>query len=328
VTRDRSLLKVSGLAVDYWSQSRWANAVNSVSFEIRRGEILGLAGESGSGKSTVGYSLLAYSRPGSRISSGQVTFAGRSILDLRPSQLRAIRGREIGFVPQNPTTSLSPAMTIGRQIAEVLRFHAIDTSKGVRAHVVDLLESVGLPEPASIASRFPYQLSGGQQQRVVIAMAIACNPALIVLDEPTTGLDVTTQALILRLLGDLRTRIGSAFLYISHDLAALFSLCDRVGIMYAGELVEIGTSDQLLNGALHPYTHGLMASVPRLDRPPDRSAALKGILQRDALGGGCRFAPRCPVALPACSATIQHLEIAAPEHLVACSRWRELGAAA
>ncbi|WP_244669959.1 ABC transporter ATP-binding protein [Kaistia sp. 32K] len=319
---------MDGLAVDYGSKSRWSNAVTGVSFEIRRGEILGLAGESGSGKSTVGYALLAYLRAGSRIRAGRVTFAGRNILDLPPSELRALRGREIGFVPQNPTTSLSPAMSVGRQVAEVLRFHGIRPPNGVQARVVELLDSVGLPDPAVIAERFPHQLSGGQQQRVVIAMAIACEPSLIILDEPTTGLDVTTQARILRLLADLRTRIGSALLYISHDLGALFSLCDRVGIMYAGELVEIGTSEQLLNGARSPYTRGLMASVPRLDRPPDRRAALKGILRRDALGEGCRFAPRCPSAVDACAAIVQHLETVAPDHSVACSRWRELGASA
>ena len=322
---ENRLLTVDGLAVDYWSRSRWVNAVSGVSFAIKRGEILGLAGESGSGKSTIGFALLAYLRPGSRISAGRVNVADRNILELNSSQLRAMRGKEISFVPQNPTTSLSPSMTVGRQIGEVLKFHGIRPTNGIRARVIDLLKAVDLPEPDRISNRFPHQLSGGQQQRVAIAMAVACEPGLIVLDEPTTGLDVTTQARILKLLVNLRDTIGTALLYISHDLGALFSVCDRVGIMYAGELVEIGTNRQLLEGSRHPYTRGLIAAVPRLDRPPDRSVALKGILRRDELGQGCRFAARCPSVDSTCATTDQRLESVAPGHFVACSRWRQLG---
>jgi peptide/nickel transport system ATP-binding protein len=319
------LLSVDRLSVDYWSAAGWQTVVNNVSFDLMRGEILGIAGESGSGKSTVGCALLGYQRSGSRISGGTITYQGKNILSLPQSALRAIRGRDISFVPQNPTTSLSPVMKIGKQIAEIFRFHNIAPEGGVGARILELLRLVGLPEPEQTAGKFPYQLSGGQQQRVVIAMAIACDPSLIVLDEPTTGLDVTTQARILRLLVDLRERVRSTFLYISHDLGALSSVCDRIGIVYAGELIEIAPADRLFSHARHPYTRGLIASVPQIDRPPDRAMALKGILRRDELGQGCRFAPRCPNAETACTVSVQQLGDAGSDHQVACRRWQDIG---
>ncbi len=319
-----NLLAVRGLRVDYHSSAGWTNIVNNVSFALRPGEILGIAGESGSGKSTLGFAVLGYRRAGSRVSGGSITFDNKNLLSLRRSELRGIRGNRISFVPQNPTTSLSPSMKIGRQLAEVLTFHRITPAEGVQRRLVELLASVGLPEPDRIVEKYPYQLSGGQQQRVLIAMAVACDPALVILDEPTTGLDVTTQAKILRLILDLRDRVGSAFIYVSHDLGALSSVCDRIGIMYAGELVEIAPADILFSAPAHPYTRGLIASVPQLDRPPDRSAALQGILRRDRLGEGCRFAPRCRFADATCNTTLQTLQPIATDHEAACHRWRDV----
>jgi peptide/nickel transport system ATP-binding protein len=324
VSEAAELLNVESLCVDYHSAAGWTNVINDVSFSLRPAEILGIAGESGSGKSTLGFAVLGHRRAGSRVSGGKITFQNRDLLSLRKSELRAIRGNAISFVPQNPTTSLSPSMKVGRQIAEILTFHRIAPAGGVNNRVVELLTSVGLPEPARTANKFPYQLSGGQQQRVLIAMAMACDPALIILDEPTTGLDVTTQARILRLIVDLRDRVGSAFIYVSHDLGALSSVCDRIGIMYAGELVEIAPSDILFSAPAHPYTRGLIGSVPRLDRPPDRSLALQGILRRDQLGEGCRFEPRCRFSDKTCKTTLQSLQMVAPDHAVACHRWQQL----
>lgn len=324
MTERQNLLEVRSLRVDYYSGSQWVNVVSNVSFDLRPGEILGIAGESGSGKSTLGYALLGHHRAGSRIGGGTITFNNKDVLSLPESELQALRGSQISFVPQNPTTSLSPSMKIGRQIGEVIAFHGYSSEGGTRNRVAELLASVGLPEPQRTADKYPYQLSGGQQQRVLIAMAVACDPALIILDEPTTGLDVTTQATILKLLSDLRRRVGSAFVYVSHDLGALSSICDRIGIMYAGELVEIAPAATLFSAPLHPYTQGLIASVPRLDQAPDRTRALQGILRRDQLGQGCRFAPRCRFSDKTCDTTLQTLQSAADNHAVACHRWREI----
>lgn len=325
MTAPDSVLDIQGLSVDYRSPGGWTTIVSDATFQIGRGEIFGVAGESGSGKSTLGYALLAHRRDGSRISSGRVLFRGRDLLSLKQADLRGIRGKDIAYVPQNPTMSLSPTMTVGRQIAEVLRFHRVAPDKGVKTRVLELLAAVGIPEPSQAFAKFPYQMSGGQQQRVLIAMAVACGPAMVVLDEPTTGLDVTTQAKILRLLVELRDKFGSAFFYVSHDLGALSSICDRIGIMYAGKMVEIAPAERLFAAPVHPYTRGLIASVPRLDKPPDRGAALRGVLRRDQLGAGCPFAPRCPMRDGSCSETPQVLEPIAVDRFVACHRWRSVG---
>jgi peptide/nickel transport system ATP-binding protein len=320
-----SAIAVEGLSVDYLAHRRWREVVSVVSFAIGRREILGLAGESGCGKSTVAYSLLAERRAGSRITAGRVLFEGRDLLAQNEAQLRAIRGARIGFVPQNPTGSLTPSMSCGRQLAEVLAYHGIARGAAARRQAIELLAQMGLPEPPSLYDKYPHQLSGGQQQRVVIAMAVACRPALVVLDEPTTGLDVTTQWRILGLLGELRERFGTALLYVSHDLAALAQICDRIAIMYAGQLVETAPAAELFARPRHPYTRGLLASVPRIDQPPGDRPALSGRLSRENLPAGCRFAPRCDFAEPACTAEPQRLT--PPEassqaaHRVACRRW-------
>ena len=318
-----ALLAVERLSIEYFDGSAWVNVVNGVDFSLGRGEIFGIAGESGSGKSTVAFALLGHLRAGSRIAGGSVRFEGRDLLTLPRDALQSVRGRSISFVPQNPTTSLTPSISIGTQIGEVLRFHRMATPGGIRKRVVELCAAVGLPDPETTVGKYPHQLSGGQQQRVLIAMAIACHPALIVLDEPTTGLDVTTQRRILLLLGDLRREYGCGFVYVSHDLGALSEICDRIGIMYAGELVEFADAGTLFSAPRHPYTQGLIASVPRIDAPPDRSLALKGILKRNELGAGCRFAPRCRLAEPACNESAQHLAGIAAGHVVACRRWTE-----
>jgi peptide/nickel transport system ATP-binding protein len=322
---NKPVIRVTGLRVEYWTHRQWIEVVSGVEFSIGPREILGLAGESGCGKSTVAYALLGERRAGSRIRSGNILFEGRDLLRLSDPELRQIRGARIGFVPQNPAGSLTPSMSCGAQIVEALAFHGAVRGAEAKATALDLMREVGLPEPASFV-KYPHQLSGGQQQRVVVAMALACRPALIVLDEPTTGLDVTTQWRILSLLSELRDRFQTALLYVSHDLGALAQICDRIAVMYAGRLVEVAPTTELFKFPRHPYSRGLLAAVPRIDSPPEARLSLRGTLKREDMPAGCRFAPRCDFAEPACREREPSFDLAGAAHRVACRRWRELAA--
>ena len=285
-----------------------------------------MVGESGCGKSTVALQLLGYRHPASRVESGSVRFAGRDLLSLRRAELDRWRGERIGFVPQNPTTALNPAMRVGAQVAEILLVHGRSRHpNSVQARTDELFELVGLPQPTDMAHRYPHQLSGGQQQRVCIAMALACNPQLVVLDEPTTGLDATTQEQIIELLIDLRGRLGMSMFYVTHDLGVLSQIADRVGVMYAGHLVEIASMAALFSEPRHPYTRGLIASIPSVDGANQNPAPpLRGLLKRDELPAGCPFQPRCDFAVPSCAERPQRLERVSPGHEVACQCWRAL----
>ncbi|BCP52171.1 peptide ABC transporter ATP-binding protein [Kaistia sp. 32K] len=266
--------QLKNLSVDYFGGDSWTRAVDDVSLEIASGEALGLAGESGSGKTTVAYCLMGEKRGASRIGGGQVLFRGRDVFELPQPELLALRGRSIGFVPQNPMASLTPSMRVGRQIGEMLTYHSVAAPQGVSARVVELLEQVGIPQPAEAARRYPHELSGGQQQRVAIAIALACRPDLIILDEPTTGLDVTTQKRILELLATLKRETGVSMLYVSHDLASLSQICERVAVMQRGKLVEEADATALFERPAHDYTRRLIAAIPRIDvPPPNRPAA-------------------------------------------------------
>lgn len=322
------LIEVEHLSIDFWNQQRWVNVVNDVTFAVRPSEALGLVGESGCGKTTTAYTLLGYRRPNSRIRAGRVHFGGRDLLRLSSADLRRIRGKQISLVPQNPTTALSPGMSVGDQIHEVLNAHDVGAADERRDRVYDLLRQVRLPDPLATARKFPHQLSGGQQQRVVIAMALACKPDLLVLDEPTTGLDVTTQSQIIELFSFLRAEHGMAMIYVTHDLGVIAQVCDRVGVMYAGELVEDAPTAELFRRPRHPYTRGLIASVPSIRLPRKTRLALRGFLQRTLMAGGCRFAPRCDFALDRCYTEPQTLALTAPDHRVACWRAPEIAAAA
>ncbi len=303
--------------------------LHAVSFTIAPGEVMGLVGESGCGKSTVGLTLLGYRASNARIESGRVLFKGQDLLSLERSQLDTIRGNRIGFVPQNPTTALNPGMRVGDQMAETLSLHGRAADRAAaNARTAELFGFVGLPPTAEYAARYPHQLSGGQQQRVCIAMALACGPDLVVLDEPTTGLDVTTQEQIVALLNDLRETLGMAMLYVTHDLGLLAQLADRIGVMYAGHLVEVTQSRRLFAAPRHPYTQGLIASVPRIDRPAGEGPPpLRGLLRRQDLPAGCAFAPRCDMALERCRVEPQKLLTVESAHHVACWRWPETGLA-
>ncbi len=319
------LVEVDGLTVDFYERDAWVNVVNDVSFALFPGETFGLVGESGCGKTTTAYSLFGYVRPGSRIRSGTVRFGGRDVFGLRSRELRSIRGGDVCLVPQDPAGSLTPTMRVGAQMVEAMEAHGVSPGRrGARQRAVDLFRQVGLPRAEAMVDRYPHELSGGQQQRVITAMALACDPKLLVLDEPTTALDVTTQARILRLLDRLRAERGMAMLYVTHNLGVVAQICDRVAVMYAGELVELAPTEELFDRPRHPYTRGLLDAVPRLTGGNGTGARLQGLLRRSELPPGCRFAPRCSFAEEECFASPQTLAPTGSGGEVACRRFGEI----
>jgi peptide/nickel transport system ATP-binding protein len=321
------LVEVDDLSLAFRSQGSWTRVLNGVSFSIDRGEVLGLVGESGCGKSTAGLTLLGYRANNARIEGGRVLFKGEDLLRLNRLALDRLRGDRIGFVPQNPTTALNPGMRIGDQIAETLQLHDWAAGRAAAdARSRELFDLVGLTQVTNLSRRYPHELSGGQQQRVCIAIALACEPDLVVLDEPTTGLDVTTQQQIITLLNDLRARLDMSMLYVTHDLGLLAQIADRIGVMYAGHLVETAQSRRLFDEPRHPYTQGLIGSVPRIDEPQGEARRpLRGLLHRQDLPPGCPFAPRCDLATARCREEPQTIVDIGNDHAVACWRWPDTG---
>ncbi|MCX6373845.1 MAG: ABC transporter ATP-binding protein [Actinobacteria bacterium] len=312
----RIVLDPSGVDID-----------DDVSMVIHRGEVLGLVGESASGKTTVGTSLLDYQRRGAKIAGGRVEIDGQDILAMDRAALRGIRGGSISYVPQDSSASLNPALRIGLQLMEILEAHRFGSSTADReARLAQMMAEVLLPSDKAFLRRYPHQLSGGQQQRVAIAMAFANRPKVIVLDEPTTALDVTTQAHVLDTVRDLTKSYGVAALYITHDLAVVANLADRIAVMYAGKVVETGTRDELFDAGHHPYTRKLLASIP--DITGER--ALRGIPGWAPRPGqrpsGCSFTPRCDWAVDECSEGFPPVEQVSPGHNVRCWRYKEVGA--
>jgi peptide/nickel transport system ATP-binding protein len=294
--------------------------VSEVSFEIARGDILGVVGESGSGKTTVGLALLGHARRGLRIAGGSVLLGGHDILALGQEQLRRLRGSVVSYVPQDPASSLNPALRIGTQLREVIQAHGNQPDRAVYDRVAEMMREVALPDDRAFLKRYPHELSGGQQQRVGLAMAFANRPRLIVLDEPTTGLDVTTQAHVLSTVRELATLHDVAALYVSHDLAVVATLARQVAVMYAGRVVELGPADQLFTSAGHPYTRRLVGAIPRLTG----GRSLVGIPGHAVSPGhrppGCSFAPRCTLRIDQCEAEMPPLLPIGPDHAVRCIR--------
>jgi peptide/nickel transport system ATP-binding protein len=294
--------------------------ISEVSFEIARGEIFGVVGESGSGKTTVGLALLGHARRGLRIAGGSVLLGDRDILTLDEEQLRRLRGTLVSYVPQDPASSLNPALRIGTQLREVIEAHGTHRDSAVSERVAEMMREVALPDDRAFLKRYPHELSGGQQQRVGLAMAFANRPRLIVLDEPTTGLDVTTQAHVLSTVRELATLHDVAALYVSHDLAVVATLAERVAVMYAGLVVEIGGADELFRSAAHPYTRRLVGAIPRLTG----GRSLVGIPGHAVSPGrrppGCSFAPRCTLRIDQCEAAMPPLLPVGPGHAVRCIR--------
>jgi peptide/nickel transport system ATP-binding protein len=294
--------------------------ISEVSFEISRGEIFGVVGESGSGKTTVGLALLGHARRGLRIAGGTVLLGDRDILALDEEQLRRLRGSLVSYVPQDPASSLNPALRIGTQLREIIEAHGNQPDSAVSERVAETMREVALPDDRAFLKRYPHELSGGQQQRVGLAMAFANRPRLIVLDEPTTGLDVTTQAHVLSTVRELATLHDVAALYVSHDLAVVATLAERVAVMYAGRVVEIGGAEELFRSAGHPYTRRLVGAIPRLTG----GRSLVGIPGHAVSPGrrppGCSFAPRCTLRIDQCEQAMPPLLPVGPGHAVRCIR--------
>jgi peptide/nickel transport system ATP-binding protein len=322
------VISVDNLTLDYNSEGRAVRAVSGVSFEVSPSEVFGLVGESGSGKSTVAMALLGHIAPSARLVTGRVLVDGTDILSLPSRGLASLRGGRIGLVPQNPGMAFAPHLRLGRQFAELLLCHGAAPDQRSAARIAEVeLEKVGLSQPASILQRYPHELSGGQQQRVCIAMAVALRPRYLVLDEPTTGLDATTQARIVDLLKALRSEFKIGMLYVTHDLALLSQIADRVGVMYAGRLVELAPVSQVFTQPRHPYSRGLLASMTSVDDARPLGTPLRGVLDRGKLPAGCPFAPRCDWADRECGMNEQVLESAGAGHQVACWKWRQVGEA-
>ncbi len=314
------LLAVEDLRVEFWTERGTVHAVNGISFAIERGETLGIVGESGCGKSVTALSLLGILPRAGRIVSGTATFGGRDLLRLDEREYRSVRGREIAIIFQDPMTSLNPVLTIGRQIREILETHFELSRRDADARVVELLDRVGIPSAKARAGDYPHQFSGGMRQRAMIAMALACKPKVLIADEPTTALDVTIQAQILGLLRELVREEGTSLVMITHDLGVVAGMCERVNVMYAGLFVETGSADQLFGSPRHPYTLGLLQSIPRLDAP--RRAQLKPIAgaPRNMLSppSACPFQPRCRYEVEQSRAEVPQLVEVEPGHFVAC----------
>ena len=297
---DTRLLSVQHLTTGFDLQGRFVPAVIDVSFDLQPGETFCLVGESGSGKSLTALSIMRLVQSPGRIAGGRILFRGRDLLAVSEREMRRVRGADIGLVFQEPMTALNPVFTIGTQIEETLRVHGRATRRTARSKAIELLDAVSVPEPARRLRDYPHQLSGGLRQRALIAMALACDPALLIADEPTTALDVTIQAQILDLLRDLKRRLGLALLLITHDLGVVAQMADRVGVMYAGRIVEESPVQALFADPRHPYTQGLMLSMPG-GAPGSRLAAIPGsVPPLGALPPGCSFTPRCPRRFEPC----------------------------
>ncbi|CQR56977.1 ABC transporter ATP-binding protein [Paenibacillus riograndensis] len=295
------LLEVKGLKTYFNHFNKQVPAVNGVDFVVRKGETLGIVGESGCGKSVTAMSILKLLAPEAKIVDGQVLFKGKDLVGLNDRQMTRIRGNEISIIFQEPMTSLNPAYTVGYQIGEAIRTHQKLDKKTTRSRAVEMLKLVGIPDPDKRVDEYPHELSGGMRQRVMIAMALSCNPELLIADEPTTALDVTVQAQILELMKSLKDKFHTSIMMITHDLGVVAEMADYVIVMYAGTVVEYSDVKSLYNKPLHPYTEGLMNSLPKIDDPKDKLEAIPGsVPSLYDLPKGCSFWPRCPYAQEIC----------------------------
>ena len=317
------LLEIKNLQTYFFTEEGVVRAVDGVSWEIEEGETLGLVGESGCGKSVTALSILRLiPDPPGRIVEGEILFEGQDLLQISDAEMRTIRGNRIAMVFQEPMTSLNPVLTIGAQLAEAIQLHLGLADSEAHARSIELLDMVGIPEPDGRLADYPHQFSGGMRQRVMIAMALSCNPKLLLADEPTTALDVTIQAQVLEIMARLASELGTAVIVITHNLGVVARYADRVNVMYAGKIVETGSAMDIFKDARHPYTFGLMESVPRLDATEHvRLATIEGQppLLIDPIPG-CPFEPRCDWRIDKCSTEAPPLEVKAESHVASC--WR------
>ncbi|NRF93342.1 ABC transporter ATP-binding protein [Paenibacillus frigoriresistens] len=311
------LLEIKGLKTYFYSDEGVVPAVDGVDITVREGETVGIVGESGCGKSVT--SLTAMRLTPGRVVEGSITFNGKDLLALSDNEIREIRGNEMAMIFQEPMTSLNPVFTIGQQIGEAIEIHMRFNKQKARERAIEMLKLVGIPRPEQIVDEYPHQLSGGMRQRVMIAMAMSCNPKLLIADEPTTALDVTIQAQILDLMRELKTKHNTAIMMITHDLGVVAEMCDRVIVMYCGKVVEETDVVTLFTNPKHPYTQGLMKSIPNMDSDEKRLYSIKGIVPTPgSLREGCAFAPRCEFALDICRQKAPQLVEVESDHFSRC----------
>ncbi len=317
---ENQLLRVRDLRTYFYTEEGVGRAVDGVSFELDRGQTLGLVGESGCGKSVSALSVMRLvPEPPGKIESGQILLKGRNLLELEEDDMCAIRGDDVAMIFQEPMTSLNPVLTCGYQIVEAVILHQKVSKQEARNRAIEMLKMVGIPAPEQRIDDYPHQLSGGMRQRVMIAMALSCNPDLLIADEPTTALDVTIQAQIIDLLERLQEDLSMAILLITHDLGVIAEAADRIAVMYAGKIVEYATTEKLFDNPAHPYAEGLLQSIPRLDQRRDRLVIIPGMVP-DAryFSRGCRFSPRCPLADDHCREEEPQLLELEEGHWVSC----------
>jgi len=320
-----NLLEIHELVTEFDTDEGVVRAVDQVSYDVKPGATLGLVGESGCGKSVTALSIMQLlPNPAGRIVSGNIFFQGLDLTHLSIAEMENLRGNEIGMVFQEPMTALNPVQTIGRQLTEVLHLHTDQNDASALQAAVEILEKVGIPSPEIRLSEYPHQLSGGMRQRVLIAIALVCSPSLLIADEPTTALDVTIQAQILDLIENLQKQLGMAVLMITHDLGVIAETCQDVVVMYAGKVVEKGSVFDIFDHPKHPYTQGLLRSIPRLDSPAKSKlevidGMVPGLLD---LPSGCRFQNRCPLKIAQCENTSPGMEFVNSNHQVSCLNWK------
>ncbi|MCC1481199.1 ABC transporter ATP-binding protein [Roseibaca sp. Y0-43] len=321
------LLSVRDLVVEFPTRRGTLRALDQVSFDIAPGEVLGMVGESGAGKSLTGAAIIGLLEPPGRIAGGEIRLRGERIDTLAPEAMRRIRGRRIGMVFQDPLTSLNPLYTVARQLIQTIRTHMDVSEAEARARAVALLDRVGIPAAARRIDDYPHHFSGGMRQRVVIALALAAEPELVIADEPTTALDVSVQAQIIDVLKEICAERGASVMLITHDMGVIAETADRVAVLYAGRMAEIGPVREVIQHARHPYTRGLMGAIPTLEQTSDRLVQIPGAMPRlNAIPAGCAFNPRCDQVFDRCRAERPHLRAAAPDHQVACWLTEEGGA--
>ena len=314
------LLDIKNERLSFFTPAGEVKALNNVSFSMKQGEVLGIVGESGSGKSVTAYSLMGLTAYPGKLIGGEIRFNGHEVEKMTEKEFRKMRGEEVSIIFQDPMTSLNPVYTIGNQIVEMVRLHTNKDKKAAYARAKELLELVGINEPERRLKQYPHELSGGMRQRVMIAIALACEPKLLIADEPTTALDVTIQAQILELMMELKKKLGMAIIMITHDLGVVASMCDRIAVMYAGKVVEYGTTDDIFYRPSHEYTKGLLRSIPRLDeKEKTRLVPIEGS-PVDMLNppAGCPFAPRCESCMKICLRQMPEYTDLSDIHYSAC----------
>ena len=314
-----TLLTVTDLSLEFKTERGTLKALNGISFDVRTREIFGLVGETGCGKTVTGLSILRLLPRSARITNGSITFWDKNLLDLPAKEMETIRGGDIAMIFQDPSSSLNPVFTVGSQMERVLYQHKGMNSKAANERAAQMLTAVGLPDVKRMLAAYPHQLSGGQQQRVMIAMALSCEPRLLIADEPTTALDVTIQAQILRLLRDLQTQFDFSVILITHNLGVVAQTCDRLAVLYAGRVAEIGATNDIFNNPQHPYTRGLMNAIPKPGSRGKKMQAIPGTVPSNpGAVQGCPFAPRCEFAFDRCTTQTPSLLNINEKHLAAC----------